>query len=48
MSKWTMIQLDALTIMITRNCLFLHSISIVAITYQVTVINGTKELGKGR
>lgn len=46
MNKWTVIQLDALAVMITRNCLFLHSV--MAIAYHVLLIKGTKELGKGR
>lgn len=43
-----MIQLDALAVMITRNCLFLHLIFVMAIAYHVLIIEGTKELGKGR
>lgn len=41
-----MIQLDALAVMITRNCLFLHLIFVMAIAYHVLIIEGTKELGK--
>lgn len=48
MNKWTVIQLDALAVMITRNCLFLHLISVMAIAYHVLLIKETKELGKGR
>lgn len=48
MNKWTVIQLDALAVMVTRNCLFLHLISVMAIAYHVLLIKGTKELGKGR
>lgn len=47
MNRWTMTPLDALAIRITRNCLFLHLISIMAIAYHVLIIKGTKELGKG-